>query len=252
MTQREIGNNMPPVRILIADDHPAYRGGLRGILSREPDLAVVAEAGDGKEAVELCRNHQPDLVLMDVRMPNMDGLTATREIKRELPLTIVLMLTAFESTKYLAQALRAGAGGYVLKYASAHELVDAIRGVLNGESPIEPKLAGELLLHLHRQVHEEGERVVEQSSSTQSSLPAPPEDNPKQALLEALSPRELEVLKLMARGQTNHEITQSLFISIHTVKKHAQQVVRKLGVSDRTQAILVAIELGLHIANGGA
>jgi DNA-binding NarL/FixJ family response regulator len=144
MTDPYVGvgdSSTPPARIIIADNHPLYRDALRDVLSDEPNLEVVGEAEDGQQAIELCRHHQPELVLMEVRMPRMDGLAATRQIKRERPHTIVLILTSFENPDYLAEALKAGASGYVLKDAFAQELMDAIREALSGESPIDPKLS---------------------------------------------------------------------------------------------------------------
>src|SRR5215216_1310882 len=143
-----------PRPIVIADDHPIYRDALRRMLLEHPDQRVVAEADNGRNAVEVSRRMQPELVLMDVRMPVMDGIAATREIKRELPLTIVLMLTALEDPQLLSEALRVGAGGYVLKHAGKEEVVDAIRRVLRGELPIDPTLGCELLRHLYRSAHQ--------------------------------------------------------------------------------------------------
>jgi DNA-binding NarL/FixJ family response regulator len=233
------------VRILIADDHPLARKGIRAMLESEPNLEVVGEAENGREALELCRLHRPEVVLMDVRMPEMDGLAATRAIKQEFPYAIVMILTSFEDPDYLSEAIEAGAAGYVLKDASQPQMIDALRGVLSGESPINPRLGAQLLLRLHGRIHEE-ERV------DQSPTGRPPEDGPERALLESLSPRELEVLRLIAKGQTNQQIAQNLFISIYTVKKHVQRIITKLGVSDRTQAAVLSVRLGLHFIDGGA
>ncbi len=233
-------------KIVIADDHPLFRDALRRILSAQRDFEVVAEASDGKEALEFCREYQPEVVLMDLHMPTMGGIEATQAIKRELPQVIVLVLTAFEDAYYLAEALRAGAAGYLLKHAHADELVKAIRAVLSGESPIDPQLGAQLLLRLHQQQQDQ-ERAVKPSPTG-----SPRQARPEQELLDSLSPRELEVLRLIARGQTNHQIAQNLFISIYTVKKHVRRVITKLGASDRTQAALLAIELGVSFINGGA
>src|SRR3712207_3342041 len=220
-----------PSRVLITDDHPLFRGALRRILDEEPDLEVVGEAGDGLEALEMCRRLRPELVLMDVGMPNMDGLEATRAIKQESPLTVVLMVTAFRDLNFLAQALKAGAGGYILKHGSPGGILDAIRAVLSGESPLDQELAGDLLRLLDGAPP--GKRPA-------SIVPYLGEDNSKDrrgsSPLEPLSPRELEVLWLMLDGRSNKQIAQSLLVSVSTVKKHVKQVLAKMEVSDRVQA----------------
>jgi len=243
-----VGSN-PAVlaRIIIADDHPLYRDALRQMLDAHAGLRVVAEADNGRAAVELCRRLGPELVLMDVHMPTMDGIAATREIKRELPLTIVLMLTALEDPQLLSEALRAGAGGYVLKHAGREELVAAIRRAISGELPIDPALGCELLRHLYTQTPQEDP----------TAGPAHPSGNPveqraqqEHPLLASLTPREKEVLRLIARGQTNQQIANNLHVSLNTVKSHVRRVMNKLNVSDRTQAAVLAIEMGLRVMNG--
>jgi len=211
------------------------------MLRGRSDLEVVAEAADGREAIALCRSLRPDLVLMDVRMPEMDGITATRAIRREFPHIIVLMLTAVEDPNYLSEALKVGAAGYVLKYASRQEVIDAIQGVLSGESPINQQLATQFLMRLH-------DRQAPEEDLTSHALPSgrPPEElSERSLLLGSLTPKELEVLRLIAKGQTNQQIADNLFISVTTVKKHVQHIISKLGVSDRTQAVILAMELDL-------
>jgi DNA-binding NarL/FixJ family response regulator len=210
-------------RILIADDHELARLGLRTMLTPEPDLEVVGEAGTGREAVELSRQLEPDLVLMDIRMPDLDGLAATRTIKEELPRISILILTLSEDPDYLLEALRVGAAGYVLKDASRRDVVTAVRQVLSGESPLDPRLAAQLIRRLASQ--------------------RPAKERPAKHGDE-LTQRELDVLRLVAEGKTNAEIGQSLFISVGTVKVHVERIIDKLGVSDRTQAAVRAIELG--------
>jgi DNA-binding NarL/FixJ family response regulator len=214
-------------RIAIVDDHDFMRETMTDMLSDEPDLTVVGVAADGREAIELCRSARPDLVLMDVRMPHMDGLTATREIKRQLPTTSVLMVTMHENTDYLLEALRAGAAGYVLKDATRNELTSAVRGVLSGESPVDSELATRLLRRLAAE--DPGGAAGARNGGGNHSL----------------TPREVEVLGLMAEGQTNRQIAQSFVISVGTVKNHVEHIIAKLGVSDRTQAVVRALETGI-------
>lgn len=231
-------------RIVIADDHPLYRDALKRMLSEASDFSVVGEAADGREALDLCRRLHPALVLMDVRMPVMDGIAATREIKRELPLTIVLMLTALEDPELLSEALKAGAAGYVLKYALKEELVDAIRRVLSGEFPIDHTLSSQLLMRLYSQKQQDPDDLLALQPPTQHARTEGVQS--QHPLLESLSLRELEVLKLIAKGLHNQQIADNLHISLNTVKNHVCRVMNKLKVSDRTQAAVLAIELGLR------
>jgi DNA-binding NarL/FixJ family response regulator len=210
-------------RIIIADDHDLVRYGLQHMLLPEPDLEVVGEAANGREAVELCRGLRPDLVLMDVRMPKMDGLAATREIKREWPQIAVLIVTIYESRDYLLEAIKLGAAGYVLKDAPKNRLVNAIRRTLNGETVLNQELASQVI----KSLGEEAEHQLNRQPA------------------EAPTARELEVLRLLGLGQTNPQIAQTLVISRGTAKAHVQNIIRKLGVSDRTQAAIHAIEIGL-------
>src|SRR5919202_48179 len=221
-----------PARLLIADDHDLVRDGYKRMLDREPDLEVIGEARNGREAVELCRKLHPDLVLMDVRMPEMDGLQATRAIKEKQPEIGVLVVTTHENPDYLLEALKAGAAGYVLKDAPKRELLDSVRRVLNGESPLDQELAARLIRRLGR----EAKRGAVAPSKSEKR---------KESSRARLTARELEVLQLMARGQSNPEIARNLLISRGTVKVHVQRVIGKLGPSDRTQAVVRAIDLGL-------
>jgi DNA-binding NarL/FixJ family response regulator len=217
-----------PSRIVVADDHPLIREALTRTIDEQPDLDAVGEATDGFEALELCRRFQPELVLMDVLMPRMDGLEATRQIKRESPRTIVLVLSAVEDPDYLSEALKAGASGYVQKDATTQETLEAVRKVLEGESSLDQELATQLL-----------KRLMEDPK---------PEPNGRakgKALEVLLSAREREVLGLIARGYTNQQIARKLLISVSTVKKHVRNAICKLGVSDRTQAAVRAVELGV-------
>jgi DNA-binding NarL/FixJ family response regulator len=220
-------------RIVVADDHPLFRSALLRMLDTEADLEIVGEAGDGEEVVDVCRRSRPELVLMDVMMPRMDGLEATRTIKRELPRTVVLVLTASEDPDHLASALEAGAAGYVLKSSPVARIIDAVRKALAGESPLDGEVAARLLVRLVEETPQEG-------------LPEREEPLPWRSL----SPRETEVLRLMARGFTNQQISRGLFISVSTVKKHVRSIIAKLGVSDRTQAAVKAVEMGMLAERG--
>ena len=211
-----------PARLVIADDHELARAGLRAMLTGQRGLEVVGEAANGREALMLCRRLQPDLALIDVRMPEQDGLTTCRAIKEECPAMSVILITIHENPEYLLDALKAGAAGYVLKDISQSELITAIKGVLRGESILNK----ELVIHLLRRMASE--------TPSQEELP-----NGR------LSPREREVLRLLSQGQTNREIAQNLIVSVSTVKIHVEHILSKLGVSDRTQAAVRAIELGL-------
>ena len=222
-----------PARLLVADDHDLIRGALRAMLADEPDLEVVGEATNGREALDLCRRMDPDLVLMDVRMPETDGLEATRAIREERPGTIVLVVTAFEDPDHLLEAIKAGAAGYVLKHASATDLLGAVRGALNGESPLNQDLAMRLLQRLTREARRPFGRAKNIRKS-QEARPASP-----------LSPREMDVLTLLAAGTTNRQIEGELHLSLSTVKGYLERISAKLGASDRTQAAVRALELGL-------
>ncbi|MYW97679.1 response regulator transcription factor [Amycolatopsis rubida] len=209
--------------VLICDDQELVRVGLRMIVDSQPDLEVVAEAGDGAEAVELARARRPDLVLMDVRMPVLDGVAATAQICAELPDTSVLVITTFDLDEYAYSALRAGASGFLVKDAPSDEMLVAIRGVLRGDAMVSPSVTKRLLdryLSAHRT----------------------PLDEQK---LETLTEREKDVLGLIARGLSNTEIAGKLFIGETTVKTHVGRLLNKLGLRDRVHAVVFAYESGL-------
>lgn len=264
-------------RILIADDHALVREGLRTMLSGEDGIEVIAEARDGKQALDLCRELEPDLVLMDVRMPVMDGLQATRKIKQQMPKTSVMMVTMHENPDYLFEAVKAGAAGYVLKDASGERLLGAVRRTLDGESPLDQELAMRLLKRLARERRGEGSGGRSGGTSREPPEDAPAghrevdgplatrpaathsgahEDGPGGSAqsrcaeqMESLTPREVEVLKLLSQGQTNPQIAQNLLFSVSTVKAQVRSILSKLGVSDRTQAAVRAIESRLTISS---
>jgi DNA-binding NarL/FixJ family response regulator len=229
----------PPARVLLTDDHPLFRDALRQMLDEASDLEVVGEAGDGQRTLELCRSLKPDLVLMDVRMPKMDGLEDTRAIKREFPHIIVLILTAFDGTDFLLEAFGAGADGYVLKDLTREQLINAIRRVLGGETPLNQELAAELIVGLGGEA--EQERGSPPQSEKRQELPLP----------ELLTDRELDVLRLVAQGRHNSEIGQDLGIATGTIKVHMHHINSKLGISDRTKAVVRAIDLGLLAPESG-
>jgi len=220
--------------LLIADDHALVREGMRAMLASEPNLEVVGEAENGREALELCRVLRPDLVLMDVRMPEMDGMAATRVIKGEYPSTSVLIVTTHESPEYLMDAIRAGAAGYVLKDSTKQQLLNAVRRVINGESPLNQELAMQLL-----------QRLTSENQRHTAPLPESVRKRQEETLAEPLTDREIEILRLLALGKTNRQLAQDLRVSLSTVKTYIQRVIGKLGVSDRTQAAVRAAELGL-------
>jgi DNA-binding NarL/FixJ family response regulator len=233
---REMSKTQNPktVRIVIAEDEGLVRVGLRSILAQEPTFEVVGEASTGTEALRLCRVLKPNVVLMDVQMPEMDGLAATREIKKELPATSVLVLTAHDNAEYLLEAIGAGAAGYLLKEAALQRVVGAVRRVINGESPLDQELAMRLLGRLSTEVMP---LDTKEAARTEKR---------RQEVLEVLTDRELEILNFLALGMSNQQISESLFLSVGTVKTHVHRIISKLGVSDRTQAALFSIRLGLN------
>jgi DNA-binding NarL/FixJ family response regulator len=218
-------------RLAIVDDHELARASLQNMLADEPDIEIVGEAANGRQALLLCARLKPDLLLMDVRMPEMDGLAATKEVKQRYPRIGVMMLTMHENPDYLLEALKAGAAGYVLKDAPQDEIIEAVRRVRNGESPLDPELAARLL-----------RRLASEGEARMGAGRTPPKDTQQ---IERLTPRELEVLGIMKLGRTNRQIAEDLVISLGTAKNHVEHIITKLGVSDRTQAVVKALELGI-------
>jgi len=206
---------MGRIKILITDDHPVVRSGIRGMLETEPDFDVIAEAKNGREALELVQKFTPDVVLMDLRMPEMEGVEAITKIKESHPNIHILVLTTFDTDADIVRAVEAGATGYMLKDAPREALFQAVRTTARGEAALAPTVASRLM----GKMRASGE--------------------------EALSPREIEVLMLVARGASNQDVAEKLHISKATVKSHLLQIYQKLGVSDRTAAATTAIERGI-------
>ena len=204
-----------PIRLLVCDDHPVVRSGLRGILRSQPDFEVVAEASNGTQAVDLARRFRPDVVLMDLRMPEMDGVTATGKIKAEHPEVQVLVLTTYETDADILHAVEKGAIGFLLKDTSEENLFEAIRQAARGRSPLVPSVAT---------------RLVERMRGTGDAR---------------LSEREIEILQLVAGGLNNKSIARELLISESTVKAHMLHIFAKLGVTDRTAAVTTALRRGI-------
>jgi DNA-binding NarL/FixJ family response regulator len=212
--------------VVIVDDQAIVREGLRAMLNLEPDIKVIGEAESGEQALQLVSRLLPQIVLMDVRMPGMDGLAALEQIKARLPRTSVIMVTLYDDAEYLVRAVSAGAAGYVLKDANREELVRAVRIIAEGGAIIAPSMLPQLL-----------KRMGQMMNTMYMAPVCAPTDK--------LSAREVEVLRLMAEGCTNQEIAEKLIVSPTTIKTHVQNILDKLGVSDRTQAAVYAVRCGL-------
>lgn len=208
----------PPIRVLLADDHAVVRQGIRQFLETSSDIAVVAEATDGLEALRLIREHRPDVAVLDIQMPGQSGIEVTRAVRADRLPVGVLILTAFDETPYVKAVLQAGANGYVLKTADAAEIVEAVQAVHEGQSVLDPAVARKLMAQL-----------------------AAPRSEPH---VEPLTERELEVLRLAAKGYTNKAIGAELTISDRTVQGHLAKIYGKLGAASRTEAVMRAVALG--------
>jgi len=217
---------MKAIRVLLVDDQGLFREGLRTLLSTQPGLEVVGEAGDGEEALTLARATRPQVVLMDLRMPRLGGVAATRRLRELCPECQVIVLTTFDDDEEVFDALRAGAAGYLLKDAPVAKLAEAIGVVARGESFLQPSIAAKVVAEFSR------------LSPARPPLPRP-------ALADPLSERECEVLRFLAAGKSNKEIAAALQLAEGTVKNHMSNILSKLGALDRTQAALMARELGL-------
>jgi DNA-binding NarL/FixJ family response regulator len=216
------------IRVLLVDDQALFCEGLRTLLDLQPDIEVVGEANNGREAIECVARAAPDVVLMDMQMPVLDGVAATRDIRAHHPNTQVIVLTTFDDDEYVFEALRAGAVGYLLKDVASDRLAEAIRCAARGESFLQPSVAAKVVAEFTRLADAPHAR-----------------ERANQALVEPLSDRELEILRLVATGASNKEIAATLVIAEGTVKNHVTNILGKLGVRDRTQAALKVKELGL-------
>jgi len=214
----------PPIRIVVADDHQVVRTGFAELLDTQPDFTVVATAADGAEAVRVCHEQTPDVVLMDVRMPGMDGIAATRQLTAHDDGPRILILTTFDLDDYVYDALRAGASGFLLKDVTAERLFDAVRVIAAGQALLAPAITRRLISTFAQQ--------------HRNNAPAP-------TALGVLTPRETQVLRLIAEGLSNLEIATRLVVTEQTVKTHVSRLLTKLGLRDRTQAVITAYETGL-------
>ncbi len=210
------------ITILIADDHALMRDGIRRILERESDFDVVAEAGDGEEAITLIESLKPDIAIIDIAMPNVDGIEATKHVKASCPGTAVLILTAYDDDEFVFGLVEAGAAGYLLKSVQSQELVQAIRAIHAGESVLHPSVARKVLDHFVPSLAKSG----------------------KQIPLETLTERELEVLRLVTKGLSNKEIGDELILSVRTIQGHLRSIFSKLHVGSRTEAVFQAMKEG--------
>jgi len=245
-------------RVLVADDHPIVRQGLRQVLELEGDIEVVGEATDGMKAIQLCDSLDPDVVLMDVNMPGLNGIEAARRIARRMPEIGILVLTIHDEEEYMLEAVKAGVIGYVLKDVEPKELVKAVRAVAGGRYYVHPDMGGKLLRELAvrvggkvpnatgrlRRVGRDADAAATAASGRMPSLGAGGEGEEPDRRFEELTPREREVLKLVSQGASNREIASALYISEKTVKNHVTHILKKIGVDDRLQAALLAVREG--------
>lgn len=241
---------MEKIRVLLADDHTILREGIRILLEAEPDMDIVGEAGDGEEAVKLALELKPDIVLMDIAMPVMNGLEATRRLRAADPDIHVLILSMHEDQDYVVPILEAGASGYVLKRTAASELVSAIRAVYEGNSFLYPSVAKMLIQSYLRRQGEEEDAAEASADGAGGGVPIPGGALPGREKAKLLTPRELEVLRLIVDGFTNREIAEKLFISIKTVQAHRGNMMEKLGLHDRVELVKFAIRHGLATLDG--
>jgi len=217
---------MDKIKVMLVEDHVLVREGTRELLDQENDLQVLVEAGDGEEAVRLAAEHSPDVIIMDIAMPKLNGIEATKQIKATNPAIAILVLTAYDDDQYIFAFLEAGAAGYLLKDATMNDLIQAIRAVHAGESVLHPAVARKVINYFARHIDKRHADDYDKSGT------------------DHLTDREMEVLKLAAKGMTNREIATELTISTRTVQVHLSNVFSKLGVGSRTEAVLYALRKG--------
>jgi NarL family two-component system response regulator LiaR len=213
---------MDKVRVLLVDDHVVLRQGTRQLLEHERDMEVVGEAGDGEEAVQLARDLKPDVIVMDVALPKLSGIEATKRIKEHMPSAMVLVLTGYDYDEYIFSLLEAGAAGYLLKDVSGDDLINAIRAVYSGEPVLHPAVISKLMARF----------------TSQDARPAPSQTEA------VLSEREMEVLRLAAKGMSNKDLGEALCISVRTVQAHMRSIFNKLGVGSRSEAVILGLRKG--------
>jgi DNA-binding NarL/FixJ family response regulator len=232
---------MSDISILLVDDQTLFREGLHTILSVQPGLVVVGEAANGQEALAQAQALQPQVILMDLRMPVLDGVAATRQLRTVAPRSRVIVLTTFDEDEYVFEGLRAGAVGYLLKDVASDKLVEAIRAAARGETFLQPSVAAKVVAEFNR-LSNPAAHPAPKPPSKPGATQGRPQGRP---LVEPLSERELEILRLVATGASNREIANALFISEGTVKNHLTSILGKLEARDRTQAVIKARDLGL-------
>ncbi|MCA2224561.1 response regulator [Nonomuraea aurantiaca] len=213
------------IRVLLADDEPMVRAGVKSILATDAGIEIVAEAADGREAVELALAHRPDVAMLDIRMPRLDGLSAAAELRAALPEVAVVMLTTFDEREYVARALAEGAGGFLLKAADPRELIIGVRAVAGGAAYLSPRIAQQVIAEL-------SDGRLSRTTTARKRM-------------ESLTPRERDVLALIGRGLSNQDIGRELFVSEGTVKAHVSAILLRLEVNNRVQAAIIAYEAGL-------
>ncbi|MFY0543144.1 response regulator [Brevibacillus sp. H7] len=224
------------ISIVLIDDHQLFREGVKRILEMEKDFRVVGEGADGEDAYRLAEHHKPDVLLLDINMPNVNGVSASEHVISVSPKTRVIILSIHDDEGYVYRTLRSGASGYLLKEMGTSDLVEAVRVVATGGAYIHPKVTGKLI--------EEFRRLSEQEGASERSLSADDAQSVDPRLIESLTRREREVLQLMAEGKSNRAIGEFLFISEKTVKNHVSSILQKLNVQDRTQAVVISIKNG--------
>lgn len=210
------------IKVLLADDHVIVREGTRELLLHEDDMEIVGEASDGQEAIDMAVQFKPDVIIMDIAMPKLNGIEATKHIKDILPTTAILILTAYDTEQYVMALLEAGAAGYLLKNVRGNQLIEAVRSVHSGESVLQPSTTKQII-----------DRLTAKTSAADDSMATKP-----------LTDREMEILKLAAKGVSNKDISDQLFLSIRTIQSHLSNIFKKLSVGSRTEAILYGLRRG--------